>query len=79
MSFEADQIQSLRIAIRDEFPSLREEIRELNREIKINNIFKMIELDNSNPELNLFTNEEKVELLRQVKNEMNIKQKTKRK
>ena len=60
MSFEAEQIQNLKIAIKREFPSLSEQI-------EINNLLRLVEISENNKELKILSNEEKLEILEYVK------------
>lgn len=60
MSFEAEQIQNLKIAIKREFPSLSEQI-------EINNLLRLVEISENNKELKILSNEEKLEILECVK------------
>ena len=60
MSFEAEQIQNLKIAIKREFPSLSEQI-------EINNLLRLVEISENNKELKILSEEEKLEILECVK------------
>ncbi len=62
MSYESEQMQNLKNAIRQEIP-------QLTKEIKIQNMLKLVEL--SNGKYNVLTDEEKLEILKYIKNEMN--------
>lgn len=71
MSYQAEQIESLRISINREFPKLYETLKEHTNEIKNQNILKLIELD-------VFTNEEKKDLLTEMSNQYKSKTKIKK-
>lgn len=62
MSYQEEQIQNLRITINREFPKLNESLKEYTRELKVQNMLKLIELD-------VFTSEEKKEILINLKNQ----------
>lgn len=91
MSYEADVMSGLRIAIRDEMPALKYEIRNMNKrnetliealnesvkEQKVANLLRLCEISMQRPELNLLSSSETVEILKTVKESIAPKEQVK--